>query len=158
MCVCVHYSLSRLHWRHPHFVLWPGDTSVTVSVTTLTDQSAEDSEEFTAVLSNPSMGGVIGTADTATVTINDGTAVIVTLNPTSFSVGEDDGSAVFTVNKLTTTSRTISVLFSTTDGTAIAGEETVSSNAWELGQSLLISACSGLHTNWHWYIQYEIHM
>ena len=100
----------------------PGDTSVTVAVTTLTDPLAEDSENFTAVISNPSMGGAIGTADTATVTINDGTAVIVTLDPTSFSVSEDGGSAVFTVNKLTSTSRTVSVLFSTTDGTAIAGE------------------------------------
>ena len=99
-----------------------GETSQTVTVETLSDQSAEDSEQFTAVLSNPSTGGVVGTANVATVTISDGTVVMVELAPATFSIGEDDGSAVFRVNKLTTTSRTISVLFSTTDGTAIAGE------------------------------------
>ena len=105
----------------------PGDPSQTVTVETLTDTIAEDPEQFTAVISNPSMGGNIGSADTATVTINDDTAVVVEFSQPAFSINENSGSAVFTVNKLTDTTRTVSVLFSTTDGTATAGEETVCS-------------------------------
>ena len=68
------------------------------------------------------MGGVIGAANMATVTITDDTPVVVEFSQPAFNIAEDGGSAVFTVNKLTTTTRTVSVLFSTTDGTAIAGE------------------------------------
>ncbi len=89
---------------------------------TISDQSAEDVEQFTAVLSNPSPGARIG-ADVATVTISDDTIVLVELSPLSFSMREDGGVAMFTVTKVTDTTRSITVLFSTVDGTALAGEK-----------------------------------
>ncbi len=100
---------------------------------TAPDQSAEDDEQFTAVLSNPSpsLGGGIGAsigAGSATVTISDDTAVSVELSPLSFSMREDEGPAVFTVTKTTATTRTITVLFNTVDGTALAGEKRVNNN------------------------------
>ncbi len=102
----------------------PGQMSQTISVATIPDQSAEDDEQFTAVLSNPSTGATIGSS-VATVTISDDTVVSFELSPLSFSIQEDEGPAVFTVTRVTDTTRTITVLFNTVDGTALAGEKMV---------------------------------
>ena len=91
---------------------------------TVPDQSAEDDEQFTAVLSNPSPGVGIG-AGSATVTISDDTVVSVELSPLSFSRREDQSPAVFTVTKTTDTTRTITVLFNTVNENALAGEKMI---------------------------------
>ena len=101
-------------------VFQPGQASQTVSVTTQPDQLAEDAEQFTAVLTNPSSGANIGD-DIATVTINDDSAVIVSLSPLAMA-NEADGMVVFTITRETETTRTIAVLFSTADISAVAGE------------------------------------
>ena len=94
---------------------------------TVPDQSAEDDEQFTAVLSNPSPGVTIRDS-VATVTISDDTVVSFELSPLSFSRREDQSPAMFTITKTTDTTRTITVLFNTVDGTALAGEKMVNYN------------------------------
>ena len=51
----------------------PGVQRQTVPVTTIPDQSAENTEQFTVNLRNPSSGAIVGNADTATVSIEDTT-------------------------------------------------------------------------------------
>lgn len=95
----------------------PGQTLETVSVPTLSDAIAENTEQFIAVLSDASTGITIGD-DTATVDIEDSTNVMVEFEPTSFSAQESSREATFIIVKRTSTTRTVTVLFSTTDGTA----------------------------------------
>ena len=49
----------------------PGVTQMNVPVDTIDDSTAEDEEEFEAVLTNPSGGLTLGPQDVATVTIED---------------------------------------------------------------------------------------
>ena len=52
-----------------------GQTEVLVPVTAIEDAISELTEDFQAVLSNPSTGLVVGDADTATVNIEDNNGV-----------------------------------------------------------------------------------
>ena len=115
----------------------PGTMSQTVLVQTLADQIAEDTEQFIAVLSNPTAGAVLGD-DTATVDIDDPTVVVVEFDPTSFSVQESFGVATFTVVKRTLTTREVTVLFSTQDGTA-TGKRNESKNTSCLNLLMFLS-------------------
>lgn len=94
----------------------------TIPVNTLADDSAEEDEQFTATLSSPSSGATIGTASVAMVTITDNSAVIVELSPPTLTVMEGVGSLEFTIFRRTPTTRTVSVVFNTADGTAVDGE------------------------------------
>ena len=99
----------------------PGETSLTVDVPTTSDQTAEETEQFQAVLRNPSAGATLGD-DVATVDILDPTQVLVEFDPTSFSAQESSEEARFTIVKRTPTTKEVTVLFSTRDGSATGTE------------------------------------
>ncbi|MFA5970638.1 MAG: Calx-beta domain-containing protein [Sphingomonas sp.] len=99
----------------------PGDTSKTITVSTIDDGINEPTESFTVSLSAPSGGATIGTASGAG-TINDNDP------PPSFSIGNagpvtEGGAATFTVTKSGTTVQTYAVNFATADGGAVAGSD-----------------------------------
>ncbi len=88
-----------------------------VSIPIATDDEGEDLETFTAVLSSPSAGVTIGVG-TATVEITDTTPVLVEFDPDAVSGREDGNTIIFTIVKRTTTTQTVSVVFSTSSVSA----------------------------------------
>ena len=76
-----------------------GQTSTTVSVPIIGDQSDEPAKTFTVTLSNPT-GGSLTSPSSATVTINDNDAAgSFSLSSASYNVNEDSGSITITVNR-----------------------------------------------------------
>lgn len=93
-----------------------GTNTQVVIVFALTDSIAEDSETFTAVLSSPSAGVMIMDGrGTATVEITDNTDVEVEFDPITYSGAENSGTITFTIVKRTQATRSVSVLFSTSE-------------------------------------------
>lgn len=97
-----------------------GETSKTISVSIIDDNILESNERFTVTLSNPSNG--ITTNATATVTISDNDAQI-SIIPTNYSVVEDGGSVTLTVYRDHYTVGTLSVDYTTSNDTAMAGSD-----------------------------------
>ncbi|MEM7113154.1 MAG: Calx-beta domain-containing protein, partial [Chloroflexota bacterium] len=102
----------------------PGETSKTINVPIIDDNIVESGEQFALFLSNP-VNTILGTNTTATVTINDNE--YVTLSQASYDVDEFTGSATVTVELVGTADQTITVHYTTTDGTASAGSDYTSS-------------------------------
>ncbi len=99
------------------FVFLPGETTKTVTVTTLEDALDEAVEMLNVVLSNPvnlliTPGGGIGTI------IDNDDPPSITISDTSVTEG---GELVFTVTLTPVSGQTVTVDYATTNGTAIAG-------------------------------------
>lgn len=99
----------------------PGDTSKTISVSTIDDAVNEPVETFSVLLSGPSGGATIGNG-TGTATINDNDAA------PSFAINNagtitEGGVFTFTVTKSGATSQTFAVNYATADGSAVAGSD-----------------------------------
>ncbi len=102
----------------------PGQTSKTVSVSTLTDTYDEDSESFRLRLYSPQYVFIADGEGTGAIT--DGTtAPAVLINDRAVTEGDVGGSiqAVFTVSLNSASGKTVTVHYATADGTAIAGED-----------------------------------
>ena len=124
----------------------PGDTEQFVLFNSSTDDVVEGTEMLTSFLSNPSTGVTLGN-DTATIRITDVggsnqhcccndahvtillqaltqhfhtiAAVVVEFDTTIYAVAESEGAVVmFRIVKRTMTTQPVSVLFSTSPGTA----------------------------------------
>ena len=102
-----------------------GTTSKTISVSIADDTDNESDETFTVTLSNAS-GADLGTA-TATGTIRNRTVVVETTPTVSIAGGSgkegDDDEIDFTVTLDEAASGTVTVDYTTSDGTADAGDD-----------------------------------
>lgn len=99
----------------------PFQTSQSFSVTIMDDVVAEPTETINLSLSAP-IGASLGSQSTATITIadNDGTPPTVQFYVSSFSVGEDAGSAIIWVSLSQASMGTVSVNYATSDSTAVS--------------------------------------
>ena len=103
-----------------------GSTQGTFTIATTGDATDENDETFTVTLSSPSTNAKLGSAKTATGTIvdDDGTPTV------SIEDAEaDEGAGVeFTVNLSHASSSAVTVQYTTSHGTATAGDYTAAAN------------------------------
>ena len=108
----------------------PQDLSETITVATLHDQDYEGDEAFEVRLSSPSMATI--DRGTATGTIQDNDDPGLSINDVTVREG---GAARFTVRLEGPTDHAVTVTATTSDGTAVAGEDYTTKS-----QSLIIPA------------------
>lgn len=99
-----------------------GEFSHTVLIPIVDDASVEGDESFAVVLSNPGTGAVLGEPSIASVQIIDNDAGLRFSSPT-YSVSESGVSATITVLRTAVTNTTVSVNYTTADGTAADGQD-----------------------------------
>ena len=107
----------------------PGVVRQTIPIRVTDDNIPENSETFSVLLGVTSTNATLGNPTTAVVTIfdNDGVGSTVQFNPTSYSAKETPGKS--TVNLTVTATRfgdpntPITVNYTTSDGTAMAGSD-----------------------------------
>lgn len=93
-----------------------GSNQQVALIDTFLDNIGEGAESFTAVLSSPSAGVMLAPGgEEATVNITDNTNVVVEFDPVTYIVGEEGVFATFRIVKITTSTRSVSVLFNTAD-------------------------------------------
>ncbi|MEZ4713577.1 MAG: Calx-beta domain-containing protein [Caldilineaceae bacterium] len=104
----------------------PGETSQTFEVPVLDDTVGEPTETIQLALSAPS-GATLGSQATATLEIQDNDAEMsaVGFSSANYSVSEGDGSASITVELAAASSFAVSVQYSISAGTAVAGSDFV---------------------------------
>lgn len=112
-----------------------GETSKTISVTSLTDTTDENDETFTVTLSNPTNASI--TTSTATGTITDDDAPPA-LSAADVTVNENTGTASVTVSLSAASAKTVSFDWATANNTAIAGSDFTSAS----GTGITIAAGS----------------
>ena len=105
-----------------------GVTSAKVNVAVLGDTAVEANETFTVTLSAPS-GATLGAANATGTVTNDDTAVVVTpptvsiANATVAEGNSGSASLAFTVSLSKASDKTVTVGYSTANGTATAGQD-----------------------------------
>jgi hypothetical protein len=103
-----------------------GQTSQTISIPILDDTSVENNENFKVVLSNPK-GVSMGSSNSTTITIidNDGvvTKPILSIDPTTVSVGEGAGSAQLKVSLSAAATSDVTAIYDLVDGSAKVGSD-----------------------------------
>ena len=111
----------------------PGDTAVTVSVTTNSDTADEggvaDAETFTVDLTNATNGTITDASGTGTITDDDATPTI-SVDDVTVTEGDTDGSttnAVFTITLSAASGNTVTVNYSVSDNTATTSDNDFSS-------------------------------
>ncbi|WP_411883852.1 beta strand repeat-containing protein [Polaromonas sp. YR568] len=98
-----------------------GETSKTVTVTTIDDANVEGNETLSLVLSSPT-GGILGTASAvATIVDNEGALFSIAGTATGVSFSEGVGTYTFTVNRSGLTTGAATVVVNSTGGTATPG-------------------------------------
>ncbi len=105
-----------------------GDTSKDFTVAILNDALVEGDETVNLVLSNPTGGASLGGPSTGVLTIVDDDVEDpgqVQLNSQAYSVAEDDGSATIIVTRTGGSAGQVTVVYTTSDGTATAGPDYV---------------------------------
>ena len=98
-----------------------GETSQTVVVTVRNDQVSEDDETFKLVLSNPDNATADFDSGTATIVDNDGEPGLRVNDPPT--ARESSRTVRFTVTLEPVSSSTVTVDYTTVDGTAVAGDD-----------------------------------
>ncbi|MDB6027342.1 MAG: hypothetical protein JWM68_3565, partial [Verrucomicrobiales bacterium] len=98
------------------------ETKKTLSVKVLDDALLEGPESVSLSFSNPQGGATLGTNSTATLTITDNeTGIILRFSTNSFRASETNGSATITVLRSGGLANSVSVHYSTSNGTATNG-------------------------------------
>ncbi|MCF6325342.1 MAG: hypothetical protein L3J89_13655 [Gammaproteobacteria bacterium] len=113
----------------------PGETSKTVTVDVMGDTIPEQDETFSLTLSNPDNADLDNNVDGVATIVDDDTAITLPVIPVlqigNISVSESDSSttaAAFSITLSSISSNTVTVDYTTSDGTAIASEDYVSKN------------------------------
>ena len=100
----------------------PGETAKTFSVSIIDDSADELDESLSLTLSGPTRADP-GSPPTASLTILDNDGPAVQFSSSAFSAGEADGSIPITVSLSAPSPQTITVGYSTSNGTATAGSD-----------------------------------
>ena len=104
-----------------------GETSKTFAITIIDDSIFENSETVNLSLSNATGGATLGNPNSAVLTINDDDVQPqpgqLQLSDNQYSAVEHEGSIVVTVNRVGGSDGTVSVNYSTTNGSATAGSD-----------------------------------
>jgi len=95
----------------------------TISVPISSDTEPEGPETFTVELLNPTGGAVLGAIAATEVTIEDDDSSTVRFAVATTGVNETDGTVSLTVSRGGDISAAGSVVWATTDGTAVTGED-----------------------------------
>lgn len=112
----------------------PGEVRKTIAIPIIDDTIKENSEAFSVTLGVTSSGATLGDPITAGVTIvdNDGGSGTVQFNPTTYSAKETPGNSTVTLtvtaNRFGDPATTITVNYTTSDGTATAGSDYVATS------------------------------
>ena len=102
-------------------VFAPNQTSKTIAIPIIDDLSDEPNETFSVTLNSPN-NAALGTPSSSTVTItDDDLAPSVAWENSTVTVGEGIGSALLAVNLSAASAFTVTVVYSTTNGSALAG-------------------------------------
>ena len=104
----------------------PGQTTQQISVGILGDTDVETTETFNVTLSNPTGATLTDATATATITNDDVQAPLPTLNITNATIAEGDSGTNqlgLTVSLSEASTETVTVAYTTTDGTATAGQD-----------------------------------
>jgi hypothetical protein len=100
----------------------PGDHSKFINISIINDSVYEPDQNFTITLSNPSSNVIVGSPGIATVTIkDDDSAPSIQFQSQSYNASEGGSLATINVMLSAPSEVPISVNYTTTDGTAIAG-------------------------------------
>lgn len=101
----------------------PGQLTQTITIPILDDGIYEGDETFTVKLSDVYLTEILN--DTATITIHDNElpTARIGFNPNGYTVDESAGSVALTVTRSLVTSGAISVNYSTSNGTALSGND-----------------------------------
>ena len=123
-----------------------GELSKTFDVSVTDDGLYGPNTQFTATLSNPTGGATIGTADTATVTVNNvDPAPVIQFDPATYNVDENAGSVTITATRTNDAVDPVTVDYTTNDGTAkdgtnyVATSGTLTFNQGELSKTFDVS-------------------
>jgi cytochrome oxidase Cu insertion factor (SCO1/SenC/PrrC family) len=126
-----------------------GVVSESIDISLIDDMEYEGDETFTAELSNPTGGAVIGTPSSATATITEDdpppSAGVLQFSGAGYSALENAASMTMTVSRTGGSAGVVSVDYASNDGTAVADSDYVISNGTltfadgELSQSFNVS-------------------
>jgi serine protease AprX len=109
-----------------------GETARTFVVTILDDTLVEGDEDLTLLLANPTGGATLGTQDTASLTIIENDALPepgdLQFDASAYSVSESGGSVTVTVIRTGGSDGAVSVDYTTSNGTATAGNDYVAAS------------------------------
>lgn len=102
-----------------------GDSTGIISINTVDDLYDEEEEKFKITLSEPVLSTLLDSEGYITITDNDAAPLLSISDSSINETDEDTTELTFTVELSTASEKTVSVNFSTSDGTAIAGEDYV---------------------------------
>ena len=101
-----------------------GESSKNITISLLDDTVDEPDETFTVTLSAPTAGSSLGTQKSAVVTlVDDDIPGVFAFSQATLSIAESGGSAVLTVQRTTGSDGAVSVSYTSTAGTAVAGKD-----------------------------------
>ena len=106
----------------------PGETSKTIAVDVIRDNIDEIDEAFAVSLNNASNAVVVQSPGTANIIDNDLPPALSVDDVVITETDEGTANAVFTVTLNNPSSQPVTVDYTTTDGTAIAGEDYTATN------------------------------
>ena len=101
----------------------PGEASKTIPVPTVEDTTQEQTETFTVTLSSPSGATIQDGNATGTITDDDGPVTALPLLNIADDTVEEGEEAQFLVTLSRTSTQTVTVNYTTADGTATAGDD-----------------------------------
>lgn len=108
----------------------PGQSNLTFIVPILADLLPEGDEQFGLILTNPLPAGATQLAGTNTATVNIVDDDIgIGFSSSAYIVGESAGPATITIIRSGVTNTSVSVAFTTTNGTATNGLDYIATNA-----------------------------
>lgn len=101
----------------------PGVTSQTFQIRPVDDNVVEGNETVNIVLSNVLGGGTLGAISSAVLTITDAEPGKAEFASSTYTIAENGGNLTVTVNRVGGTAGTLTVPYSTINGTAVAGQD-----------------------------------